>query len=82
MSSQIDDLKLPALDKYLETKYAYVKKRNFACEICNNFVGSNKQSLSAHKRSCKNKKTTSISTDVNSNTNTHEQQLVSSTVNI
>jgi len=77
MSSQIDDLKLPSLDKYLETKYAYVKKRNFACEICNNFVGSNKQSLSAHKRSCKNKKNTSISTDVNSNTNKYEQQLIS-----
>jgi hypothetical protein len=55
MSSQIDDLKLPSLDKYLDSKYAYVKTRTFTCDLCNNFHGPNKQSLSAHKRGCKKK---------------------------
>jgi len=55
MNSQIDSLKLPALDKYLDTKYAYVQERSFTCDMCNAFTGSNKQSLSAHKRGCKKK---------------------------
>jgi len=53
MNSQIDAIKLPSLDKYLVTKYAYVQNRNFVCNICNNFTGSNKQSLSAHQRGCR-----------------------------
>ena len=55
MNSQIESLKLPTLDKYLDTKYAYVKTRNFSCELCNSFIGSSKQSISAHKRGCKKK---------------------------
>jgi len=55
MNSQIDSLKLPALDKYLDTKYAYVQERSFTCDMCNAFTGSNKQSLSAHKRGCRKK---------------------------
>lgn len=57
MNSQIESLKLPTLDKYLDTKYAYVKTRNFSCELCNSFIGSSKQSISAHKRGCKKKLT-------------------------
>lgn len=53
MNTQIESLKLPSLDKYLDTKYAYVKERNFTCDICNAFTGTNKQSLSAHKRGCR-----------------------------
>ena len=55
MNSQIDALKFPSLDKYLETKYAYVQERSFTCDICNAFTGSNKQSISAHKRGCRKK---------------------------
>ena len=55
MNSQIEELKLPVLDKYLAPKYAFVKSRNFSCDICNNFDANNKQSLSAHKRGCKKK---------------------------
>jgi hypothetical protein len=55
MNAQIDAIKLPSLDKYLVTKYAYVQNRNFGCDICNNFTGSSKQSLSAHKRGCRKK---------------------------
>jgi hypothetical protein len=53
MTSQIDDLQLPVLDKYLEPKYAYVKARCFTCDICNVYTAPSKQSLSAHKRGCK-----------------------------
>jgi hypothetical protein len=52
MTTQIEDIKFPELDKYLSQKYAYVKARCFVCDLCNNFNASNKQSLSAHKRGC------------------------------
>jgi len=55
MNTQIDAIKLPSLDKYLVTKYAYVQNRNFGCNICKNFTGSSKQSLSAHQRGCRRK---------------------------
>lgn len=55
MNTQIDAIKLPSLDKYLITKYAYVQNRNFGCDICKNFTGSSKQSLSAHQRGCRRK---------------------------
>jgi len=55
MNTQIDAIKLPSLDKYLVTKYAYVQNRNFGCDICKNFTGSSKQSLSAHQRGCRKK---------------------------
>jgi hypothetical protein len=52
MTSQIEDIKFPELDKYLSQKYAFVKSRCFNCDICNNFSAGSKQSLSAHKRGC------------------------------
>ena len=52
MTTEIEDIKFPELDKYLSTKYAYVKSRCFVCEVCNNFTAGSKQSLSAHKRGC------------------------------
>lgn len=55
ITSQLDSMKLPSLDKYLDNKYAYTKERTYTCDICNNFTGINKQSLSAHKRGCKKK---------------------------
>lgn len=58
MTTQIEDLKLPALDKYLEPKYAYVKSRTFTCDVCNTFTSSNKQGISAHKRGCMKKNNT------------------------
>jgi hypothetical protein len=53
MTSQIEELQLPSLDKYLEPKYAYVKARCFVCDLCNTYTAASKQSLSAHKRGCK-----------------------------
>ena len=61
MTTQIEDLRLPVLDKYLEPKYAYVKNRVFKCELCNVFTAGSKQSLSAHKRGCKKVKQPTIS---------------------
>lgn len=53
MTSQIEELQLPCLDKYLEPKYAYIKTRCFTCDLCNVYTAHSKQSLSAHKRGCK-----------------------------
>jgi len=55
MITQIEDLRLPALDKYLEPKYAYVKSHSFVCDLCNVFTAGSKQSLAAHKRGCSKK---------------------------
>jgi hypothetical protein len=55
MNTQIEDIRLPCLDKYLSQKYAYVKANSFNCDICNAFSASTKQSLAAHKRSCSKK---------------------------
>jgi len=68
MNTQIDDLSMPNLDRYLEPKYAYVKDRVFKCELCNDFVGKNKQSLSSHQRGCKKKYGINVDTTNNLNT--------------
>lgn len=55
MLSTVDELKFTCLNKYLSLKYATqtVLKNSFPCDICKKFVGTTKQSLSAHKRGCK-----------------------------
>lgn len=63
LTTQIDDIKLPVLDKYLAPKYAFVKTRVFTCDLCNNFTTSGKQSLSAHKRGCKKRHSDTIDID-------------------
>jgi hypothetical protein len=55
MNTQIDDLNIPNLDKYLASKYAYVKESCFTCDLCGEFSGKSRQSLSAHQRACKKK---------------------------
>ena len=62
MNTQIDDLSMPNLDRYLDQKYAFVKDRVFKCELCNDFIGKNKQALSSHKRGCKKKHEIQIDT--------------------
>jgi len=64
MNTQIDDLSMPNLDRYLEPKYAYVKDRVFKCELRNDFVGKNKQALSSHKRGCKKKHDINVDTTI------------------
>jgi hypothetical protein len=55
MTTQIDDIKLPCLDKYLSQKYAYVKANCYTCDLCGIFTSTTKQSISAHKRGCSKK---------------------------
>jgi hypothetical protein len=64
MTAQIDDIKLPCLDKYLSQKYAYVKSNCFTCELCGIFTATTKQSISAHKRGCNKKSKTSIENSI------------------
>jgi hypothetical protein len=58
--SQLEELVLMSLEKYLSTKFAFTKK-GFTCEICDNWTGPTKKSLSAHMRACK--KTGAIKVD-------------------
>uniref|UniRef100_A0A6C0HXX9 Uncharacterized protein n=1 Tax=viral metagenome TaxID=1070528 RepID=A0A6C0HXX9_9ZZZZ len=55
MNSQIEELTLPSLEKYLSPKFATANKKSHNCDICNNFSATTIKSLSAHKRACKNK---------------------------
>ena len=75
MSSQIDGIRLPTLDKYLDSKYAYVKTRTYLCDICNEFTGSNKQSLSAHKRGCRKKHLTANTIVPDTSSNSIEENM-------
>ena len=52
MVTQIESIKIPSLEKYLEPKYACSSKTKTTCDLCNNFSAMNKQSMAAHKRSC------------------------------
>jgi len=51
---EIDELKLPALEDYLSTKFSFSSDK-FICEYCD-FHGKNQQSRSAHLRGCAGKK--------------------------
>ena len=55
MTTQIDEIKLPTLDKLLEPKYAQLKQRNYICPFCEKYEAYSKQSLAAHQRGCKKK---------------------------
>lgn len=52
---QLDDLKLPSLDKFLSTKYSSIQKQGFKCNLCNSFTVSTLKGLAAHKRGCSRK---------------------------
>jgi hypothetical protein len=53
MSNQIDNISMPALDKYLGTKFASTIKKTFNCDICDNYCAPTLKGLSAHQRACK-----------------------------
>lgn len=57
LMTQTDELKLPSLNKYLNTKYATTSsldklKNKYVCNMCENFSATSIKSLSAHKRGC------------------------------
>lgn len=49
----MERIQLPSLERYLDTKFANIKKSGYACEMCESFVGKNKKSLAAHQKKCK-----------------------------
>jgi hypothetical protein len=65
---QIDELRFPALEKFLSTKYATTKKSGYSCHLCNNFDAPTKKSLSAHVRGCSKKNTFVTPTNIFINT--------------
>jgi len=58
--SQLEELTIMSLERYLSTRFSFTKK-GFTCEICDNWTGPTKKSLSAHMRACK--KTGAIKVD-------------------
>ncbi len=53
LSAQINELELPNIEKYLNSKFANIKNSDFLCNICGKFRGTSAKSLAAHQRSCK-----------------------------
>jgi len=62
---QIEELRIPTLDNYLSSKYASIQKAGYICENCNIFKTTTIKSLSAHKRGCKSKITSTSNIVVN-----------------
>lgn len=52
----IEKVQLPSLERYLEPKFANIKKGVYICDVCDIFVGKNKKSLAAHRKTCVIKK--------------------------
>lgn len=56
MTTQIESIKMPSLEKYLEPKYTCVSNvKILTCDLCNVYNANSRQSLSAHIRGCKKK---------------------------
>ena len=58
MLKQLDEIKIPTLEDFLNTRYA-TSCSKFMCEHCE-FVAKNKAALAAHKRRCKKKGQTTL----------------------
>jgi len=67
--SQIDEFKIPSLEKYLSKLYASSGSKNDICEYCG-FVAKNQRSLTAHYRGCSAKKQFVTTADAQSLNNT------------
>jgi hypothetical protein len=50
--SQIEDLRLPVLSQYLNTKFTHIIRPGFKCDICRIFTVNTLKGLAAHKRGC------------------------------
>ena len=50
--TQVQNMDLPELTKYLDRKFANTGKTGLLCDICNEYLGKNPRSLAAHKRRC------------------------------
>ena len=63
MLKQMDEIKIPSLDDYLSSRYAYSTSK-YICKYCG-FVGKNQGSMSAHHRGCSVRK--SMEGEIDSN---------------
>lgn len=55
--SQIEEMNIPSLSKYLSTKFeSSAKNEKFKCVLCNNYNAINLKALAAHRRGCERKK--------------------------
>jgi hypothetical protein len=52
---QLNDMKLPSIEKFLSLHFANNKKDNHLCSYCNKYSSNNKKSVARHERFCKNK---------------------------
>jgi hypothetical protein len=75
--SQLDEIKIPSLEKYLSTKFMVTsQKPGLKCDICKLFNANNLKALAAHKRGCNRKIqnhaniTTSAATSVSASVST------------
>ena len=62
--TQLENLKMNALTKYLSTKYSSNEKTGYTCEYCNAFSAATKKSLSAHTRACKKQHEITVETGI------------------
>jgi len=54
--SSMEEFKIPALDKFLSTKFANaIHRQGFKCDLCKIFNANNLKALAAHKRGCSRK---------------------------
>jgi len=52
---QINDFKLPSIEKFLSLHFADNKKLNHICSYCNTYSNNSKKSVARHERFCKKK---------------------------
>ena len=55
----VEEMELRSLNEFLSTKFTFDQTKSLKCSHCNNFIGTNKKSLTVHIRRCI-KKTTKI----------------------
>lgn len=54
--AQLDDLRLPTLDRFLSTKFVVTShKPGLLCNLCKHYYANNLKALAAHKRGCARK---------------------------
>ena len=74
LSKQVEEIHFPSLEHYLSTRYTFSVGK-MVCDFCN-FIAKNQQALSAHHRSCNNKKNTSSSSKNDTDVNCQNTQIV------
>jgi len=58
---QLNEIKLPSIEKFLSLHFADNKKLNHICTFCNTYSSNSKKSVARHERFCKKKLTNETS---------------------